>query len=145
MTSSESSGAVVVGVDGSACGDAAIDAASKLAKDLSDKVIVVFGYEPYRGAAEIADHRAALEELGEELGKQALARVAAAGAEGELHLVDKDSVAALLQVADENDARMIVVGSYGDSPMKGAILGSTPHKLVHLSKRPVLVVHGADE
>ena len=26
---------------------------------------------------------------------------------------------------------MIVVGSYGESPIKGAILGSTPHKLLH--------------
>ena len=53
--------------------------------------------------------------------------------------------AALINMADEVDARMIVVGSYGDSPLKGAILGSTPHKLVHLSKRPVLVVHGEEE
>ena len=35
---------------------------------------------------------------------------------------------------------MIVVGSYGDSPMRGAILGSTPHKVLNLSQRPVLVV-----
>jgi nucleotide-binding universal stress UspA family protein len=35
---------------------------------------------------------------------------------------------------------MIVVGSYGEAPPKGAIIGSTPYKLVHLSQRPVLVV-----
>jgi len=33
----------------------------------------------------------------------------------------------------------IVVG-YGESPMRSAILGSTPHKLLHLSERPVVVV-----
>lgn len=38
---------------------------------------------------------------------------------------------------------MIVVGSYGDSPWKGALLGSTLHKLVHLARRPVLVVHAS--
>ena len=37
---------------------------------------------------------------------------------------------------------MIVVGTYGESPIKGAILGSTPHKLLHMSERPVLVVPG---
>jgi Universal stress protein family len=37
-------------------------------------------------------------------------------------------------------ARMIVVGSYGEAPLKGAIIGSTPYKLLHLSQRPVLVV-----
>ena len=30
---------------------------------------------------------------------------------------------------------MIVVGSYGDPPLKGMILGSTPNKLLHL-RRP---------
>jgi nucleotide-binding universal stress UspA family protein len=35
---------------------------------------------------------------------------------------------------------MIVVGSYGEAPLKGALVGSTAHKLVHLSERPVLVV-----
>jgi nucleotide-binding universal stress UspA family protein len=67
------------------------------------------------------------------------------GADAELRLVDRGPVNALLDVADEVNARMIVVGSYGESPLKGAFLGSTPHKLVHLSKRPVLVVHGAEE
>ena len=36
---------------------------------------------------------------------------------------------------------MIVVGSYGERPLKGAIIGSTAQKrLLHLSERPVLVV-----
>ena len=46
----------------------------------------------------------------------------------------------LVQVADERDARIIAVGTYAESPLRGAILGSTPHKLLHLSTRPVLVV-----
>ena len=37
----------------------------------------------------------------------------------------------------------IVVGTYGESPLKGAILGSTPHKLLHLSEVPVVVVPAA--
>lgn len=139
MTSS-----LVVGIDGSSCSTAAVDAAIGLAKDLDEEVIVVFGYEPYRGAAEIQDHRAALEELGAQLGADAMKQIEGAGAKGKFMLVDNDSVDALMAVADQVDARMIVVGSYGEAPWKGAILGSTPHKLVHLSKRPVLVVHGSD-
>jgi nucleotide-binding universal stress UspA family protein len=135
---------LVVGVDGSSCSDAALDAAAELAKDLNEKVVVVFGYEVAR-VAEMQDHRQALEELGTEMASRAVERAIAAGAEAEMKLVELESVDALLSVADEIDARMIVVGSYGDSPLKGAILGSTPHKLVHLSKRPLLVVHGADE
>jgi len=33
-----------------------------------------------------------------------------------------------------------VVGTYGESPLRGAMLGSTPHKLLHWSSRPVLCV-----
>lgn len=139
------SSTLVVGIDGSVASGNAINEAAALGKELGDKVVVVFGYEPYRGAAEIQDHRTALEELGEDLGSKALAQITAAGAEGELKLVDREAVEALLAVADELDARMIIVGSVGDSPLKGAFLGSTPHKLVHLSKRPVLVVHGDED
>ena len=35
---------------------------------------------------------------------------------------------------------MIVVGSYGEPPLRGVILGSTPFKLLHEAERPVLVV-----
>jgi nucleotide-binding universal stress UspA family protein len=62
--------------------------------------------------------------------------------EAEVQLVQKRPSAALTELAEREDARMIVVGTYGESPIKGAILGSTPHKLLHLSDRPVLVVPG---
>ena len=47
---------------------------------------------------------------------------------------------ALVRVADAYDATVIVVGTSGTSQIRGAILGSTPHKLLHLSTRPVLCV-----
>ncbi len=58
----------------------------------------------------------------------------------EVELVPERPAAALVDVADRRDARFIVVGSWGESALRGAILGSTPHKLLHLSHRPVLVV-----
>lgn len=136
---------IIVGIDGSACSNMAVAEAAVLASELNEKLHVVFAYEPYRGAAEIADHRAALEEMGTEVGNTAVEQARQAGADAELQLIDREPVDALIALSDEIDARMIVVGSYGDSPLKGAILGSTPHKLVHLSKRPVLVVHGSEE
>ena len=45
-----------------------------------------------------------------------------------------------MALAAEHGARLIVVGSYGEPPLRSAILGSTPHKLLHLSEVPVLVV-----
>lgn len=136
---------IIVGIDGSSSSNKAVAEGAVLASELGEKLYVVFGYEPWRGAAEIQDHRAALEEMGADVGNTAVEQAREAGADVELKLIDQGPVDALLALAEEIDARMIVVGSYGDSPLKGAILGSTPHKLVHLSKRPVLVVHGADE
>jgi nucleotide-binding universal stress UspA family protein len=136
---------IVVGIDGSSCSNMAVAEGAVLAGELGEKLYVVFGYEPYRGAAEIQDHRLALEEMGMEVGNSAVEQAQEAGADAELKLIDQGPVDALIALADEVDARMIVVGSYGESPLKGAILGSTPHKLVHLSKRPVLVVHGTGE
>jgi nucleotide-binding universal stress UspA family protein len=136
---------IIVGIDGSSSSNRAVAEAAVLATELNQKLYVVFGYEPYRGAAEIQDHRLALEDLGMRVGNAAVEQAKSAGADAELKLIDQGPVDALLALADEIDARFIVVASYGDSPLKGAILGSTPHKLVHLSKRPVLVVHGADE
>jgi nucleotide-binding universal stress UspA family protein len=42
--------------------------------------------------------------------------------------------------AKEVDADVIVMGSRGRSDIAGLLLGSTAHKVIHLSDRPVLVV-----
>ncbi|MSO40984.1 MAG: universal stress protein [Solirubrobacterales bacterium] len=133
---------IVVGYDGSDCSKAALDAAAKLATELKSKLVLVFGYEPYRVGGEIQDHRKALEERGEVVTSEGMERAKGKGAEAEVALVDRESVDALMSVADARDARMIVVGTYGEHPLKGAILGSTPYKLVQLSETPVLVVRG---
>jgi len=70
----------------------------------------------------------------------AQARAAERGVEIEAQLVAKRAAEALIEVAEQRAARMIVVGSFGDPPLKGVILGSTPNKLLHLSERPILVV-----
>lgn len=132
---------IVVGYDGSACGEAALDAALALAPTLGDAVTVVFGYAPPGiWGGEIADHEEAIEELGEDVLGKARRQAAARGVEIGEELVPKRAVQALIDVADARDARMIVVGSFGESALKGIILGSTTNKLLHLTDRPVLVV-----
>ena len=132
---------IVVGYDGSGCSEAALDTAVVLARDLGDGVVVVFGYAPPGlWGGEIVDHEKAIEELGEKLTAEASRRAAAQGIEVEVEMVAKRGSEALIDVADRRDARLVVVGSHGDPPLKGFILGSTPNKLLHLSDRPVLVV-----
>ena len=132
---------IVVGYDGSACGDAALSSALELAGKLGDKVVVVFGYAPPGlWGGEIAEHEEAIEELGAKLMGQAKAQAAEQGVAIETLLVAKRAAEALIETAEDRQARMIVVGSFGDPPLKGIILGSTPNKLLHMSERPVLVV-----
>jgi nucleotide-binding universal stress UspA family protein len=132
---------LVVGYDDSAGSRAALVAAIDLARELGDRIVIAFGYEPPgRLGEEAGAAREAVRELGERATAHAIARAHAAGVEAELALVDAHPVEALLRLAEERDARMIVVGSYGEHPIKGAILGSTAHKLLHLSERPVLAV-----
>jgi nucleotide-binding universal stress UspA family protein len=135
------SGSIVVGYDGSACGEAALAAALGIAPALGDEVTVVFGYSPPGiWGGEIAEHEEAIEELGEKVLGKAREQAAGLGAEIGEALVPKRAVQALLDVAEERDARLIVVGSFGEAPLKGIILGSTTNKLLHLTNRPVLVV-----
>jgi nucleotide-binding universal stress UspA family protein len=42
--------------------------------------------------------------------------------------------------AKEHNADVIVMGSRGRNDFAGALLGSTAHKVIHLTDRPVLVV-----
>ena len=47
---------------------------------------------------------------------------------------------AIVDAASAHDAGVIVMGSRGRSDLAGLFLGSTAHKVIHLSDRPVLVV-----
>jgi nucleotide-binding universal stress UspA family protein len=132
---------IVVGYDGSECSKVALDKACSLAMELGDKVAIVFGYAPGGyGGGEIPTHREAVEEIAEKVTAEAAARATAIGAEHEVMLKPLKPAHALTEVARERAARMIVVGSYGEAPLKGVIIGSTPYKLLHQAECPLLVV-----
>jgi nucleotide-binding universal stress UspA family protein len=134
-------GEIVVGYDGTDCSKAALDEALRLAKGLGDSVVVVFGYAPPGlWGGEIVEHEEAIEELGKKIMSEARSQAESAGVGAEMEMVAKKASTAIVAVAEARDARMIVVGSYGDPPLKGMILGSTPNKLLHIAERPVLVV-----
>lgn len=131
---------LVVGYDGSECAGAALAAAVDLAKGLGDRIVVAFGYGPGGPGEEYHATRDAVRAVGERVTAEAVEQARAAGVEVEVALVEQRPTEALVTLADELDARAIVVGTFGEHPIKGALLGSVPHKLLHLSERPVLVV-----
>ena len=134
------SSGVIVGYDGSESAKAALRTAIEVGRAYGDKVTIAFGYELSPVGGELHDYHLALNELGEKRLEEAKAVAAEAGGEVEAIVVALDPAEALVHVAAERDARVIVVGTRGESPFRGALLGSTPHKLLHISDRPVLVV-----
>ena len=131
---------IVLGYDGSACANAALRAAVDSAKAYGDGIVVAFGAGVY-AIGEDADHQKLVRKMGDDWAEEALSAIRSAGVDNATAVVvDARPAEALLQVARERDARMIVVGTHGEHPLTGAVLGSVPHKLLHLSKVPVLVV-----
>lgn len=133
--------AVVLGYDESPGADAALDAAIQVASRYGEELVLVYGATPPGGMGEeFKSHRDALIEMGRAATAHALEKAEAAGVTASVRLVDAKPHDALVQVGDQLDATVIVVGTAGDSPIRGALLGSTPHKLLHLANRPVLCV-----
>jgi nucleotide-binding universal stress UspA family protein len=139
-------GDVILGYDGSAGSKAALAVAVSVARAFDAPLSIVFGYEPNPMGGETADYKAKLEKIGEEMvaGALAMATKLDAGVHAEVLVVPMRPVESLLEAALERQARVIVVGGSGERPIVGAILGSVPHKLLHRSYVPVLVVPATD-
>jgi nucleotide-binding universal stress UspA family protein len=133
---------IVLGYDDSECSHAALSAALELARALGDRLVVAYAYAPPDAMVgeEYAEHRRALQEIGERATADALERARGAGVEVEVALVPRKPAEALIALADDRNARLIVVGTHGEGLLQSALLGSVPHKLLHRSRVPVLVV-----
>jgi nucleotide-binding universal stress UspA family protein len=133
---------LILGYDDSPGARRALDVTIDIARRLGEGVVVAFAAQPPGRSVgdEYRAHLAVLEEEGHTLTAAAVARAREAGVEATAKVADLKPVDLLLELADEHEASAIVVGTYGESPLRGAVLGSTPHKLLHLSRVPVLAV-----
>ena len=138
---------VVLGYDGSSSARAALAVAVEQAQAFGDRLVVVFADEPPGRSAgeEFREHRRALDEIGNRAFSEARAEARTAGVEVETLFVHERPAVALETTARDREARLIVVGTYGEGPFRSAILGSTPHKLLHFSEVPVLCVPSPGE
>ena len=133
--------AVVLGYDESPGAARALEAAIEVASAFGEPLVLVYGTAPPGGVGEESrSHREAIEALGRTAMRRAVDAADEAGVPTTVEIIDAKPAQALIDAAERHDARVIVVGSWGESPLKGAILGATPHKLLHLSTRPVLCV-----
>ena len=142
-------GSIVVGTDGSETANEAVRQAVDLAKAVGAKVQVVSAYEPVSGQR-IREERqqapddvqwsinpredveATLEEARDEIGDS--------GLEVETFAREGDPADAILDVAEERDADLIVVGNKGMTGAKRFLLGSVPNKVSHHAPCSVLII-----
>ena len=136
---------IVVGTDGSATAKRAVAEAVRLAKALGAEVHVVCAHDPMRGVAAAGasgfvvvptedDDEAVAATLAD-----AQASVADDGVAVHTHAVRANPTDALVSVAAQTGASLIVVGNQG---MHGAkrVLGSVPNSVSHKARCNVLIV-----
>jgi len=132
---------IVLGYDESPGSRPALAMAVSLAARFDEPLVLVYGAEPPGGLGEeFRAHQRALAEMGRTAVEHAVAEAEAAGVRTVVEVLDAKPAQALVDAADRHDSRVIVVGTSGESPLRGAILGSVPHKLLQISDRPVLCV-----
>jgi nucleotide-binding universal stress UspA family protein len=137
-------GQIIVGYDGTDPAKAALDEAIGLAKDLGDKLVLVFGDSPGGyGGGEVPTQARAVHELAEKVTGEGLERAKAAGVDAEIAHERRHPVEAINDAASQRKARMIVIGSHGETLLKGVLIGSTAYRLLHLAEVPVLIVRSA--
>jgi universal stress protein A len=147
---------IVVGVNGSAAANAALEWAVREAAPLEAEIIAVHVVRPIGGrapAASVSDVR--LREF-DYLGSDAQARVkrelfeplTTSAIAHRIVIVEGHPATEILKVADAEDAGLIVVGNGLHSTMEDLFLGSVAHELTHRARRPLAVVppatHTAD-
>lgn len=131
---------IVCGYDGTPGSHAGLTEALKLAKDIGSDLTVVFAYARSGLPTEMKDLDDAVKARAEVVLKEAQSEAAAVGVTAYAEFRRGEPAETLIEAADASDARYIVVGSYGERPLKSALVGSTPSRLLHLSDRPVVVV-----
>ena len=118
-------GRIVVGSDGSGTAAKAVDRAVEVAAATGSTVTVV---SVGRSEKALATARAEAE------------RHASSGVSIEARAASGDPASALLEVAEEEGAGLLVVGNRGMSGA-GRLLGSVPNKVSHQARCNLLIVH----
>ena len=142
-------GSIVVGTDGSDTAKEAVRQATDLAGQVGAKMHLVSAYEPVP-EGRLRDERqqvpddaqwmvnpredvtGVLEEAGEGI-KQA-------GVDLEIHPREGDPADAILDVAEEKGADLIIVGNKGMTGAKRFLLGSVPNKVSHHAPCSVMII-----
>jgi nucleotide-binding universal stress UspA family protein len=132
---------IVVAIDESDVAERVIAAAQELATLSGAEVWVIHVIE--REVSKFAVSSAETTEDAQTLVDAAVQKLASAdiAVHGEIgHAVYGYAASEIISLARAHDAGVIVMGSRGRGDLAGLLVGSTAHKVIHLSDRPVVVV-----
>ncbi|MFF4874157.1 universal stress protein [Streptomyces sp. NPDC003444] len=136
---------IVLGYDESPGAARALRIAVEVAAAFDETLVLVYGAAaPGPTGEEYRSHYDAIRQAGRTGLEHAVAEADRAGVPTVVEVIDEKPAQALIDAATRHAARAIVVGSWSESPIRGALLGSTPHKLLHMSTVPVLCVPPED-
>ncbi len=141
---------IVVGTDGSETAREAVSQAVELAGRLGATVHLVSAYEPVSGLR-LRDEPAggatrgdewAVHQRGEvEATLEQAARVArSAGVTVAVYARQGDAADAILDVAEERDADLVIIGNKGLTGAERFLLGSVPNKVSHYAPCSVMII-----
>jgi len=143
---------IVVGTDGSETAGVAVHHAMTLAQSSGATLHIVHAYRPIllaeAGLAatsggptiDVETVNAGIAENAAVVCKQAATGVERSGVKVETHSMRGDPCDALIAVAKEVDADLVVVGNRGMTSVKRFVLGSVPNKISHHAPCSVLIV-----
>jgi nucleotide-binding universal stress UspA family protein len=140
---------IVVGTDGSETANEAVRQATELAKAVGASIQLVSAFEPV-GNQRLREERQqvpedmswmvnAREDVNATL-EEAKGRVSDAGVEVETFSRQGDPADAILDIAEEQNADLIIVGNKGMSGAKRFLLGSVPNKVSHHAPCSVMII-----
>ena len=140
---------IVVGTDGSETAAEAVRQAVDLAKLAGATLSIVSAYAPISERKVKDQQREAPADVQYEIGPRedvnlvldaAAAAAKAEGIEVQTHPVEADPAEAILNVAEETNADLIVVGNKGMTGARRFLLGSVPNNVSHHAPCSVMVV-----
>ena len=140
---------IVVGTDGSETAAEAVRQASELAKLSGATLSIVSAYAPISGRRVKGEQLGVPNDVQYEVGPRedvnlildaAAAKARKEGIEVQTHPVEGDPADAVLNVAEEAKADLIVVGNKGMTGARRYLLGSVPNNVSHHASCSVMIV-----
>ena len=142
-------GSIVVGTDGSETASEAVRQATELAGAVGASIHLVSAFEPVGNQRLREERQQAPDDMQwmvneredvEATLREAEEKIKEAGVEVETYSRQGDPADAILDVAEEKNADLIVVGNKGMTGAKRFLLGSVPNKVSHHAPCSVMII-----